>query len=117
MGVTIARGLIGGLGLLLMLGAIAAMAIPGGGGGVLGALFVFASGSVLAAGVILERTRYRSLHAERTGDGHGPGGGEPVRPDDPFRPTDERFLDPTTNTPMRVWIDPATGDRRYVAEG
>ncbi len=27
------------------------------------------------------------------------------------------FLDPTTNVPMRVWIDPATGDRRYVAEG
>lgn len=117
MGVTVARGLVGGFGVLLMLGGIGLMAIPGPKADVFGALFVFVPGAVLVAGVLLERTRYRSLKAERTGDGHGPGGGETARPSDRFRPTEERFVDPTTGTPMRVWIDPSTGDRRYVAEG
>ena len=114
---TLARGLIGGLGALLMIGGIALMAFPGPRGDALGALFVFLPGAVLVAGVLLERTRYRSLHAERTGDAHGPGGGETGHPDARFRATDERFVDPTTGVPMRVWIDPATGERRYVAEG
>jgi UPF0716 family protein affecting phage T7 exclusion len=116
-GVIVARGLLGGLGVVLMVGGIALMVIPGPGSDLFGALFVFLPGAVLVAGVLLERTRYRSLHAERTGDMHGPGGGEPARPDTRFRPTDERFVDPTTGTPMRVWIDAATGERRYVAEG
>ncbi len=33
-----------------------------------------------------------------------------------FRPTDERFEDPTTRRRMRVWADPTSGERRYVAE-
>jgi hypothetical protein len=115
-GVVVARGLLGGLGVVLMVGGIALMALPGPKADILSALFVFLPGAVLVTGVLLERTRYRSLKAERTGDGHGPGGGEPARPSDRFRPTDERFVDPTTGTPMRVWIDPSTGDRRYVAE-
>ncbi len=115
-GVTVVRGLVGGVGALMMLAGIALMAIPGAGSDVVGALFAFVPGFLLVAGVILERTRYRSLHAERTGALHGPGGGEPARPGDPFRPTEERFVDPTTGTPMRVWLDPATGDRRYVAD-
>jgi len=116
-GVTLARGLLGGLGVVLMVGGIALMAFPGSRSDAFGALFVFRPGAVLVAGVLLERTRYRSLHAERTGDMHGPGGGEPARPADRFRPTDERFVDPTTGIPMRVWIDASTGERRYVAEG
>jgi UPF0716 family protein affecting phage T7 exclusion len=116
-GVTLVRGLLGGLGALLMIGGIALMAIPGARSDFFGALFVFLPGAVLVAGVLLERTRYRSLHAERTGDAHGPGGGEPAHPDARFRPTDERFVDPTTSVPMRVWIDPTTGERRYVADG
>ncbi len=64
--------------------------------------------------MFLERTRYRSLHAEQTGDGHGPGGGETQRPDGRFRPTDERFVDPTTGVAMQVWIDASSGERRYV---
>jgi hypothetical protein len=115
-GVTLVRGLIGGLGVLLMLGGIALIAIPGPQGDILSALFVFLPGAVLVAGVLLERTRYRSLHAELTGDRHGPGGGETGLPDGRFRPTEERFVDPTTGVPMRVWVDPATGERRYVAE-
>ena len=30
-----------------------------------------------------------------------------------LRPTDERFIDPTTGRRMRVWIDPASGERSY----
>lgn len=116
MGVALARWLIGGLGALMMLGGIAIAATPLSGGDLFGALFMFIPGAVLVAAVALERTRYRSLHAELSGDGHGPGGGETGLPDGRFRPTEERFVDPTTGVPMRVWVDPASGDRRYVPE-
>lgn len=117
MGVTLARLLIGGFGVLLILSGIAIAAIPGSAGDRFSALFMFVPGAILVAAVLLERTRYRSLHAELTGDGHGPGGGETAPPDSRFRATDERFVDPTTNVPMRVYVDPATGERRYVPEG
>jgi hypothetical protein len=36
------------------------------------------------------------------------------RPYDPrFRPTDERFHDPVSGAPTRVYVDPQTGERRY----
>ncbi len=117
MGVAIARGLIGALGVLLVVGGIAIGAAPVSSADRIGALFVAIPGLILIAVVLLERTRYRSLHAELTGDNHGPGGGETSRPDSRFRPTDEQFLDPTTNVRMRVYVDPSTGDRRYVPEG
>ncbi len=117
MGVTLARGLIGGFGLLLILAGIATAAVGGPGGSLMGALTLFIPGAVLVAAVLLERTRYRSLNAERTGDGHGPGGGETRAVEPRFQPSEERFLDPTTGVAMRVWIDPATGERRYVPEG
>lgn len=44
----------------------------------------------------------------RHGESDGP------RPD--WLPTPERFLDPTTDRLMRVWLDPATKARHYVAE-
>lgn len=31
-------------------------------------------------------------------------------------PTTERFVDPSTDRVMRVWLDPASGARHYVAE-
>lgn len=34
-----------------------------------------------------------------------------------WRPTDERFVDPETHKTVTVWFDPATGERRYVADG
>jgi hypothetical protein len=117
LGVTLARGLIGGFGLLLVLGGIAIAAVGGPGGSLVSALTLFLPGAFLVAAVLLERTRYRSLSAERTGDGHGPGGGETRGLEPRFRPTEERFVDPTTGVPMRVWVDPATGERRYVPEG
>jgi hypothetical protein len=114
-GVSIARVLVGVIGLLMFLGGIAVAA--GGGATLPAALFLIVPGTVLLAGVILERTRYRSLDAERSGAGHGPGGGEPGPAAPRFRPTEERFVDPTTGVPMRVYTDVRTGERRYVPEG
>lgn len=116
MGVTVARVLVGGFGVLMMLAAIGVAAVGGGGADLVGVLFLFVPGAVLLAAVVIERTRYRSLAAERTGDGHGPGGGEVAGIEPRFRPTDEVFLDPTTQHRMRVYVDAATGERRYVAE-
>jgi hypothetical protein len=116
-GVSIARVLIAGFGLVLMLGGIGVAALGGGGDDLFGALFLFVPGVVLIVAASLERLRYRSLSAERSGDGHGPGGGETALPDARFRPTEERFVDPTSHVLMRVYVDPATGERRYVAEG
>lgn len=114
MAVVLARVLVGAFGVLFLVGGIALVALTGPGGDLFSGLFLFVPGLVMIAAVVLERTRYRSLHAERSGDGHGPGGGE-TRPLEPrFRPTEEQFLDPTTGVPLQVWVDPATGDRRYV---
>jgi hypothetical protein len=49
----------------------------------------------------------RRYHAGRAG----------LSPDARFRPTGERFADPETGRAMTVWADPATGERRYVADG
>jgi hypothetical protein len=114
MGVAIARGLLGALGVLMILGGIGIAAIGRSGEGLYAALWLFVPGAVLVAAVLLERTRYRSLSAEESGAAHGPGGGEPDRPDPRFRPTEERFIDPTTGVAMQVWVDPRTGERRYV---
>jgi hypothetical protein len=81
-------------------------------------LITAAIGVALIVGALIERMRYRSASAEFGAAAPGPGGGEPTdQPMDPrFRRTDERFIDPTTSTSMRVWLDPATGERRYRAE-
>jgi hypothetical protein len=117
LGVTVARGLIGGLGVVLIVVGIAVVTGGGLAGGLFAALFLFLPGVLLVAGVILERLRYRSSAAELSGDPPGPGGGESAPPEARFRPTEERFLDPTTRVPMRVYVDPATGEQRYVSEG
>ncbi len=110
------RVLVGAVGVLLILGGFAVAGAAGPGGDLFAGLFLFIPGALCIAAVVLERTRYRSLHAEATGEGHGPGGGEPGMPGPRFRPTEERFVDPTTGVAMRVWLDAATGERRYVAE-
>jgi hypothetical protein len=43
--------------------------------------------------------------------------GEAEQPQAGWRPTPERFQDPTTSRVMRVWVDPADGTRHYIAEG
>jgi hypothetical protein len=90
-----------------------------GGAEAFGGLWLVITGGVLLIAVVLERFRYRSEQADQAGGPAGPGGGE--RLDAPmeqrFRRTDEFFEDPTSRQRMRVWLDPATGERRYRAEG
>ena len=103
------------VGILLMLaglGLIVAiqLTLPG--------LQLVAFGAFLVVVVALERSRYRSETAERSNATPGPGGGEPSGAMEPrFRATSEVFIDPTSGHRMRVLVDPATGERRYVAEG
>jgi hypothetical protein len=111
----IVRGLIVVVGVLLMLGGIGSLALPG--VGALGFLQLFGFGAFLVIVVAIERQRYRSDAAERTNASPGPGGGEPAGALEPrFRPSNEVFIDPTTGVRMRVVVDPSSGERRYVAE-
>jgi len=113
---TILRTLILALGGLLILGGFAAIAV-GGWVAVMG-LWSVVGGLVIVAAILLERRRYRSVAAEAGPEGPGPGGGEPLdQPLEPrFNPTTERFVDPTTGVQMRVYVDAASGERRYRAE-
>ena len=118
MGVSLARAVVAGLGVLLLLAGVGIAAVAGP-AGMLVAAMTFFSGAVLLVGAAVERLRYRSLPADRDGQPHGPGGGEPAGvPLEPrFQPTAEVFVDPTTHVRMRVFVDPRSGDRRYVPEG
>ena len=80
-------------------------------------LWLLGTGGALVIAAILERTRYRSEAAERASEPPGPGGGETDEALEPrFRPTEEVFLDPSTQRRMRVLLDARTGERRYLAE-
>jgi hypothetical protein len=96
----------------IMLGGLVAVI----GGEVGPGLWAVVLGAVGLLAVAFERSRYRSQTAERSSASPGPGGGEPDPPLAPFRATEERFVDPTTGRSMRVYVDPATGERRYHAE-
>jgi hypothetical protein len=114
---TVLRGLVLALGGLLILGGFAAIAV--GGWVALTGLWSVVGGLVIVGGIVLERRRYRSGAAERAPAEPGPGGGEPL--DQPLEPrftaTTERFVDPTTGLAIRVYVDAASGERRYRAEG
>lgn len=114
MGVII-RGALVILGVISMLGGLALIAVPN--IGIPAGLQLMVFGAFLVLVVALERQRYRSAAAEGSNAPAGPGGGEPAGPLEPrFRPTSEVFIDPTTGHRMRVVVDPASGERRYVAE-
>lgn len=102
---------IGG-GLLILAGLAAAAAGAG-----LAGVWVTIIGAAIVVALVVERHRYRSDEADSAFEPHGPGGGEPGPIEPRFRPTDELFVDPTTQHLMRVHVDPRTGERRYVAEG
>ncbi|MGZ8438271.1 MAG: hypothetical protein ACXW4H_05205 [Candidatus Limnocylindrales bacterium] len=112
----IGRGLIVAVGLLMVFAGLAAVS-EGGPGGVTG-LWLVVIGMVLIVVAVVERLRYRSEVADRSGLPVGPGGGEPTsQPLEPrFRRTSEVFVDPTSDRRMRVWLDEGSGERRYRAE-
>lgn len=108
------RGALFTVGAVMVVAGVASLGV--------GAIFAFNGlwlivvGGVLMIVAVLERRRYRSEAAEESNDPIGPGGGETQAVEARFRPTDEVFVDPTTQRTMRVLIDPRTGERRYIAE-
>ena len=115
-GAMVIRILLGIIGALLLIGGVT-IAFVGGGVLIWATIWMVASGSVLVIASLLEISRYRSEAAEGAHFQPGPGGGETVPPEPRFRRTDEVFVDPTSQRQMRVYADPNTGERRYVAEG
>lgn len=65
------------------------------------AIFAF-WGALVVVGTIYERYRYKPL--------------EIARPGSPWVPTEERFIDDESGKAVTVYIDPATGERKYVTE-
>jgi cytochrome c biogenesis protein CcdA len=79
----------------------------------LGLLMAF-MGLLMIGVLAFERMRYRSAAAEVPQTVGPPGGEAPGTALEPrFRPTPERFVDPTSGKTMRVFSDPDTGERRY----
>jgi hypothetical protein len=118
LGIGLARLLVilGGVALVLL--GLFLVALPGGAGTITG-LFTVLGGMALIVGAVIERMRYRSESADRVGDPAGVAGGEPpgTALDARFQRTEEVFTDPTSGHVVRVWLDPRTGERRYLAEG
>jgi hypothetical protein len=90
------RVVVGGLGLLAILGGLAAVAY----GVALAGIWGVIVGGVLLGAAFFEKGRYRA----RDDQPERPGGSQP---------TNEVFVDPTTGERIRVWFDPNTGLRRY----
>jgi hypothetical protein len=108
------RVLVAVVAVLMLLGGMALLTV--GPAGISG-LWLVISAAVILVALAIERNRYRSEEAERSFESAGPGGGEPAGSLEPrFRRTEETFVDPTTGTTMRVFLDGRTGERRYVAE-
>jgi hypothetical protein len=64
---------------------------------------VLAGALLLTAGCLFERRYHATQQA--------------FPPDSRFRPTGERFVDPESGRLTAAWVDPATGERRYIDEG
>src|SRR5688500_1103580 len=108
------RSAIGVLGALLVVAGLAVT--TSGAAAATTGLWITIMGAAIIVALVFERHRYRSEAADGAFEPNGPGGGEPGPVEPRFRPTDERFVDPTTHHTMRVHVDPRTGERRYVAE-
>lgn len=64
-----------------------------------GFVFLF-WGTVVVLSIVYERVRYKPL------EGAAPGPG--------WTRTAERFIDDETGQPVSVWLDPVSGERKYV---
>jgi hypothetical protein len=117
-GLSLARVLVLVGGVCLVLFGFYLIAIPDGPGTIIG-FWTVLGGVALMVGALIERIRYRSDAQDRERAPAGAAGGEPpgTRLEPRFRRTDEIFTDPTSGHLMRVWMDPSTGERRYLSEG
>ncbi|HVT26045.1 MAG TPA: hypothetical protein VHD95_15570 [Rhizomicrobium sp.] len=86
---------LGAIGFLAGLFALAVHAFPP------AAIFGF-WGALVVIGTIYERYRYKPLEAGRPGSG--------------WVATSERFIDDETGKAVTVYLDPKTGERKYVTE-
>jgi hypothetical protein len=91
------RVLLGGLGAVMV--AIALVIFASGADVAWTGAYPLLIGLVAIAAALFERSRY------------WPGRWGAAGSD--MRPTDERFIDPTTGERTRVWIDSETGERSY----
>ena len=57
-------------------------------------------GAIIVLGTVYERVRYKPIESAAPGAG--------------WTRTDERFIDDETGQPVTVWLDPASGERKYV---
>jgi hypothetical protein len=75
-------------------------------------VYALVNAGIIAFALVRERPRYRS-EAEDAGV-------RPLQPGEPlpqgYEPTDELFVDPTSGVRVRVWVNAATGGRRYRAD-
>jgi hypothetical protein len=93
--------IIGAIGALLL--AVGLVLLVGGGPLAWSGIQLIVIGAIGVAIALFERLRYVS---RRGGAGEGR-----------MRPTEERFIDPSTGERTRVWIDPASGERSYLPDG
>jgi hypothetical protein len=111
------RVLLAGGAVVMAAGGLAAIATGEAGGAVAGIILI-ACAVPLGVGALYERARYRSGADRDAPSPSGPGGVPSTEPLEPrFRPTGELFVDPSSGRRMRVYVDGATGERRYRAEG
>jgi len=59
-------------------------------------------GGLLVIGIVFERVIYKRIEAGRPGPG--------------WQRTTERFIDDATGKTVTVYVEPATGERTYVAD-
>ena len=59
-------------------------------------------GVLILIGILCDRSRYKSLATNAPGAG--------------WERKDERFIDDETGRPVRVYVQPNSGERRYVQE-
>ena len=93
--------IIGAIGALLL--AVGLVLLIGGGLLAWSGIQLIVIGAIGVVIALFERLRYGAGRGE-AGEGR-------------MRPTEERFIDPSTGERTRVWIDPASGERSYLPDG
>ena len=86
------------VGLLIMAGGLWLLFY----GGVAPAIVFTVEGLVVVLGVVFERAIYKPLETRPLGAG--------------WTRTPERFIDDATGKPVTVYVQPTTGERKYVNE-